>query len=273
MFAEIDEYLEEYEGDKAYEAAKKLMMGGQFDEVGLCYRLAQACYIRSNNCYKNVEQRKAILSEAHEACKKAYELDARNANVLKWCSIVTGSLAEITNGREKIELGCEFKGYLDEAMKVAPDSSIYHMRGRFAYEVASMSQMEREASTAMLGTSPSFSYDGALENLFKAEELNPGELENLLYIAKCFLAKGKNLEAYHYLMRMNANIAVDEADEMMLVEAKNLLNIISSNGFEIEKQSTKENSVIGSDEEEEDERLSVSIEEADRSDNGEMPCA
>ncbi|KHN74245.1 hypothetical protein Tcan_07763 [Toxocara canis] len=79
------------------------------DRTNILCRFAQACYIRSNNCVRKNEERKAILTEAYEACKKAYELDPTSGYVLKWCCIITGSLADIASNKQKIETGHEFK--------------------------------------------------------------------------------------------------------------------------------------------------------------------
>uniref|UniRef100_A0A915B6T7 Gamma-soluble NSF attachment protein n=2 Tax=Parascaris univalens TaxID=6257 RepID=A0A915B6T7_PARUN len=269
MFSEIDGYLDGYDGDKAYEAVKKLISESISDRIGLYCRFAHACYIRSNNCFKNLEKCKAILGEAHEACKKAYELDAKNKDVLKWCSIISGSLADISDGEEKIELGYEFKNYIDEAIKITPDSSIYHMRGRFTYEVANLSQTKPMMASKLFGnTSTIYTFDEALKDLLKAEALNPRQLDNLLFIAKCFLAKGDKVQAHHYLMLMNECSLVDEADEVMMVEANDLLKMIDD---ESNEETAKENSLIESavsDDEREDMRLNDSIEEeAGPSDN------
>uniref|UniRef100_A0A9J2PAA0 Regulator of microtubule dynamics protein 1 n=1 Tax=Ascaris lumbricoides TaxID=6252 RepID=A0A9J2PAA0_ASCLU len=279
MFAEIDKYLDEYDGENAYRIAKqvflpfdvqlikgplksmkfvimdfalsslplsgptysidKLIVKTEAEYAGLCHRLAHACYILSNYCQTNEERRKTLLIEAHDACKKAYKIEPKDADVLKWCSIITGSLAEISGNREKIELGHEFKMYLDKAAEVAPDSAIYHMRGRFFYEVANLSWLERTAATALFGTPPTATIDESLADLLKAEELNPGELDNLLFIAKCYLAKGEHSKARTYLLRMKATTAIDRADEAMLDEANNLLKSIASTESDSEKQSTQ----------------------------------
>uniref|UniRef100_A0A915A5K3 Uncharacterized protein n=1 Tax=Parascaris univalens TaxID=6257 RepID=A0A915A5K3_PARUN len=196
------------------------------DRVNLLCRFAHACYIRSNNCVKEEEGRKSVLNEAHDACRKAYELEPANAHVLKWCCIITGSLADISSNKERIELGYEFKNYLDEAIELAPDASIYHMRGRFAYDVANLSRLQRMAASELFGAPPTATIDEALADLLKAEDLNPGELDNLLFIAKCFIMKGDMSEARNYLLRMKEDNAVDEADEEMLEEKRQLLKSI-----------------------------------------------
>uniref|UniRef100_A0A914ZVZ8 Regulator of microtubule dynamics protein 1 n=2 Tax=Parascaris univalens TaxID=6257 RepID=A0A914ZVZ8_PARUN len=241
MFAEIDKYLNEYDGENAYKIAKKLIVKTETEYAGLCHRLAHACYILSNYCRRNEERRKTLLIEAHDACKKAYKIEPKDANVLKWCSIITGSLAEISGNREKIELGHEFKMYLDKAAEVAPDSAIYHMRGRFFYEVANLSWLERTAATALFGTPPTATIDESLADLLKAEELNPGELDNLLFIAKCYLAKGEHSKARTYLFKMKATRAIDRADEAMLDEADNLLK--STANAESQKSRVRRKSV------------------------------
>uniref|UniRef100_A0A9J2PJ08 Uncharacterized protein n=1 Tax=Ascaris lumbricoides TaxID=6252 RepID=A0A9J2PJ08_ASCLU len=288
QFSEIDGYLDGYEGDKAYEAVKKLISGSISDRIGLYCRFAHACYIRSNNCFKDVEKCKAILGEAHEACKKAYELDAKNKDVLKWCSIITGSLADISDGEERIELAHEAckKAYeLDAKNKDVlkwcsiitgslADISDGEERIELAYEfkVANLSQTKPIMATKLFSnTSTMYTFDEALKDLFKAEEMNPRQLDNLLFIAKCFLAKGDKVQAHHYLMLMNECNLVDEADEVMMVEANDLLKMIDTVDDASHEETAKENSLIEStisDDEREDMRLSGSIEEeAGPSDN------
>ncbi|VDM31037.1 unnamed protein product [Toxocara canis] len=79
---------------------------------------------------------------AHDACHKAYKLEPKDADVLKWCSIITGSLADISCNKEKIELGHEFK-------------------------VANLSWLERTAATALFGAPPTATIDEALADLLK----------------------------------------------------------------------------------------------------------
>uniref|UniRef100_A0A914ZY90 Regulator of microtubule dynamics protein 1 n=1 Tax=Parascaris univalens TaxID=6257 RepID=A0A914ZY90_PARUN len=129
--------------------------------------------------------------------------------------------------------------YLDKAAEVAPDSAIYHMRGRFFYEVANLSWLERTAATALFGTPPTATIDESLADLLKAEELNPGELDNLLFIAKCYLAKGEHSKARTYLFKMKATRAIDRADEAMLDEADNLLKSTANAESEPKKQSAQ----------------------------------
>ncbi|KHN85943.1 Regulator of microtubule dynamics protein 2, partial [Toxocara canis] len=56
--------------------------------------------------------------------------------------------------------------------------------------VANLSWLQRTVATELFGVPPTATADEALADLLKAEELNPGQLDNLLFIAKCYLAKG-----------------------------------------------------------------------------------
>jgi tetratricopeptide (TPR) repeat protein len=68
------------------------------------------------------------------------------------------------------------------------EKTLHHLRGRFCYEVAGVSWLEKKAAAALFGSPPESSYEEALESLMKAEERSSEDWKtNALYIAKCHL--------------------------------------------------------------------------------------
>lgn len=69
------------------------------------------------------------------------------------------------------------------------ESSLLHMRGRYAFSVAGLSWLERKAASVLYATPPSATYDDALADFLAAYEVQPDWLENLFFIAKCYIQK------------------------------------------------------------------------------------
>ena len=76
--------------------------------------------------------------------------------------------------------------HIDIAISINPDSAdLYHLRGRWCYEVAGLSWLEKKAAGALYATPPEATYDEALGDFMKVEELRPDTWKaNLLYVGK-----------------------------------------------------------------------------------------
>uniref|UniRef100_A0A914Z1C6 Tetratricopeptide repeat protein n=1 Tax=Panagrolaimus superbus TaxID=310955 RepID=A0A914Z1C6_9BILA len=195
------------------------------NDVGLNWRLGQACYILAN-CSKEEEQRRAFLLEGHGYIVRAYEKAPRDPDVLRWAPIITGSLSENASGnKERIQYGHEFKKYIDEAIEHLPeDFALFHMRGRFRYEVASLSLIERGVASVFFATPPSATYQEALDDLLKAEEMDSGAIDNMLYLGKTYKALGNDAEARRWFNKTAKTEGIDFVDNEQIQEARQLLS-------------------------------------------------
>lgn len=65
------------------------------------------------------------------------------------------------------------------------EPNLYYLRGRWSYEVASLSWLEKKAAAAIFAAPPNASYAEALQDFTRVEELTPGVRKaNLMMIAK-----------------------------------------------------------------------------------------
>uniref|UniRef100_A0AC35FQ30 Uncharacterized protein n=1 Tax=Panagrolaimus sp. PS1159 TaxID=55785 RepID=A0AC35FQ30_9BILA len=98
---------------------------------------------------KDEQKRRVFLSEA-----------PNDHGVLRWASNILFSLYKNSSGhKERIKYGHEFKKYVDEAIQQLPgDFELYHMRGRFRFEVASISLIKRGVASVLFGTPPTATY-------------------------------------------------------------------------------------------------------------------
>lgn len=114
------------------------------------------------------------------------------------------------------------------------------MRGRFSYSVASLSWFERKAAAALFSAPPEATYDDAIrvkilgffpnfswifsiffQDFAAVEKIQPMWLENLLFLAKAYLAKGNKAAAVARLEK--AVKGGNDEDSEPMQEARELL--------------------------------------------------
>ena len=84
---------------------------------------------------------------------------------------------------------------MDKALSMdSKDNSLLHMRGRYAFSVAGLSWLERKAASVLYATPPTATYDEALADFLAAYEVQADWLENVFYIAKCYIQKGDKVK-------------------------------------------------------------------------------
>ena len=76
--------------------------------------------------------------------------------------------------------------HIDRAIELRPEEPILHyLNGRWCFEVAGLSWLEKKAAAALFATPPEATYEQALGYFMKCEELNPGTWKaNMLMVAK-----------------------------------------------------------------------------------------
>lgn len=88
------------------------------------------------------------------------------------------------------------------------------MRGRFSYNVANLSWLERKAASAFFATPPTATIDDALKDFLEVEKVRPNAwIENLLYVARCYISKGDKANIVKYLKLAAAIEPQDDADQ------------------------------------------------------------
>uniref|UniRef100_A0A1B6DGK8 Regulator of microtubule dynamics protein 1 n=1 Tax=Clastoptera arizonana TaxID=38151 RepID=A0A1B6DGK8_9HEMI len=132
--------------------------------------------------------------------KEAIEFDSNCSNSHKWYAICVGARGQFQGLKEKIQDGYVFKKHVEIAIQInSEDPTLHHLLGRFKYEVATLSWIERRVAK-MFGEIPEASFDEAIASLMKAEELNQSQWkENKLLVAKCYIGKSDYKKALKWL--------------------------------------------------------------------------
>ncbi|KAJ1345833.1 hypothetical protein KIN20_000453 [Parelaphostrongylus tenuis] len=214
----IDELVDDCKFREAYEKLK-VLADCVADKAEWHKRCAEVCYLISNMEDKD-RDRVHWLKQGRNHALDGHEQNPTSIAILKVLCSTTGRLAEESGVIDKINLGFEFKTYLDRAIAIDPSSfELLHMRGRFSYQVANLNLFERLAAR-VLGNLPQVSLDAALRDLMEAEQLLPGVTENRLYIGRVLYAKGDYAEAKEWLSK--AASATCDDDES--VEREHIMN-------------------------------------------------
>uniref|UniRef100_A0A914VZE6 Tetratricopeptide repeat protein n=1 Tax=Plectus sambesii TaxID=2011161 RepID=A0A914VZE6_9BILA len=120
--------------------------------------------------------------------------------------------------------------YVDRALEIRPDDNIVlHMRGRWSFSVAQLSWIERKVAATLFASPPNATVEDALADFLEAERVKPGEwIENLVYVAKCYLALNDQTSAMPYLRTALSGLEVtDPGDQAALEEARLLMKSIT----------------------------------------------
>lgn len=198
------------------------------DNAPILWRLAKCCHGLGTACAASghLDQKKEFILEGLDYAKRALDLDNNEAEAHKWYAVLTGAYGDYLGMKDKIEGGYVFKTHVEKAIVLRPeDASLRHLVGRFKYEVANLSWIERKVASTIFAEVPAATLPEAIEDFKAAHKLNPTQWkENSLYLAKCYVALGKYADAVHWLDDA-ASIPVSSCeDELVELEVQTLLS-------------------------------------------------
>ena len=148
----------------------------------------------------NKAGKKSNLEKGLQLLEKCLDVNA-SADAHKWYAIITGMLGPFQTVGEKIKGGYLFKEHIEKAINLRPsESTLYHLLGRWSFEVAQLGWVERKAAAAFFGTPPSATLEEALGCFLKADKLEAKLWkENILWVAKCLVSLKRVPEAVNWI--------------------------------------------------------------------------
>ncbi|XP_066467649.1 regulator of microtubule dynamics protein 2 [Tiliqua scincoides] len=164
--------------------------------AGFLWRLARA-YGDMFEITTDAEEKKSYASEGKLVGENAVNLDSSSAESHQWFAMMCGYMSRFESIQNKIKNGYLFKEHLDKAIELKPqDPLLYYLTGRWCYEVAQLSWIEKKVAAALFGTPPTSTIQEALQNFLKVEEIHPGYSKyNYVYLAKCYKDLGQRSKA------------------------------------------------------------------------------
>nr|XP_060609971.1 regulator of microtubule dynamics protein 2 [Anolis sagrei ordinatus]XP_060609972.1 regulator of microtubule dynamics protein 2 [Anolis sagrei ordinatus] len=192
--------------------------------AGFLWRLARA-YGDMFGMTADAEQKKNYASEGKLVAENAINLDSSVAESHQWFAMMCGYMSQFETIQNKIKNGYLFKEHIDKARELKPqDPFLYYLTGRWCYEVAQLSWLEKKVAAALFGTPPTSTIHEALQNFLKAEEIHPGYSKyNYVYMAKCYKELGQKSNALKSCETALSILPVNKEDEEAEKELEMLL--------------------------------------------------
>ncbi|XP_046419606.1 regulator of microtubule dynamics protein 1-like isoform X1 [Neodiprion fabricii] len=226
--AETDKLIEASElrpGSECEEALSTLrnLLVKYPDNIEVIWRLARACHRCSTNATET-SKKLALIVEGLKPCERFEEADS--ADFHKWYAILIGSHGMFLSTKEKIEGGYRFKKHLNKALEIRPeDPVLHHLSGRFKFEVAGLTWIERKVASTLFAEPPSATYEEAIVDFERAEELTIKPFkDNKLLLGKCYVAVGRYQDAIRWFEETSNIPTVSEEDRVSQNEADQLLS-------------------------------------------------
>ena len=163
------------------------------------------------------------LAKAEEDVKRAVQLDDGNADAHIWVATVLGKKCDHVATKERIALGKEVQEHLERATGIRDTDYIAsYTYGRWCFEVASLSWIERKLAAALFGTPPEATFADAMSKFRTVQRLKPEWKANMFWIAKTAVQMKDYDEAIKSADEAHALSTVDEEDVVCEKELQDL---------------------------------------------------
>lgn len=175
---------------------------------------------RENNTVK----RDAYYKEAEKFADYSLRLNPKSdiANVAK--AMVIGKMSLGKPAKEKIRLAKEVKKYADIALNINSNNYVaWHIVGRWHYELANISAIERAAAKVFVAAIPVGSIDKAIQYFEKARSIAPTFTLNSLELAKAYHKAGNKTKAIALLKELQGFAVTTDDDNYTKKLARDLI--------------------------------------------------
>lgn len=165
----------------------------------------------------------AALTYANIALKVSP--DDSEANCVMAIALGRSSMSK--SGKEKINTAKEIKKYLDKSLqKDSTNYKAWHVLGRWHYEIANLSLLERAAVNFLYGGVPSASIKESVRCFEKAKTIAPWFILNYFEMARAYYDNDDKARAKEYINKMLSLPNVTEDDPTIKEKGKTLLKIM-----------------------------------------------
>ncbi|ETO68614.1 hypothetical protein F444_14546 [Phytophthora nicotianae P1976] len=182
--------------------------------VEMLWRLARACnYLVEEK--SNPDEKKALAFEGLADAEKAYALNKDSAASNKWMAIMTSTVGNFRDIKEKIAGAYVIRDHIQRAIELDPsDATSHNILGQWCLAFADMTWIEKRAAAALFGTPPTATYEEAVEHFQAAENISPGFWkENVFLLAQTYLKMKRTKEAANWVLKAKAVPVKTREDE------------------------------------------------------------
>ncbi|KAG3204635.1 hypothetical protein PC128_g1772 [Phytophthora cactorum] len=182
--------------------------------VEMLWRLARACnYLVEEK--SNPDDKKALAFEGLTDAEKAYALNIDSAASNKWMAIMTSTVGNFRDLKEKIAGAYVIRDHIQRAIDLDPtDATSHNILGQWCLAFADMTWIEKRAAATLFGTPPTATYEEAVEHFQAAENISPGFWKkNVFLLAQTYVKMKLSKEAVNWVLKAKAVPVKTSEDE------------------------------------------------------------
>ncbi len=224
-FKDIDIKLTNLEFDKAQELLEQLY-NKYPQNTNVLLRLSITHHYLSEKAIQQKED-KENSQKAFKYIDRAFSLNSKDPNVLKWYVIALGKTVEQESIREQIEQSKNIEELSLKVIELLPDDEFcYNIMGQWHYKLASLGKASRRIASFLFSEPPKGSFEQARFFLEKSLELNPDYIGTYYWLGKTHLKLGNEEKAYDLF---NRGILLDRPFKREEKLFQDMNNIIKKN--------------------------------------------
>ena len=193
------------------------------DDVEALWRLAKAHFDIADQT-EDPTIHKEHFYPGLESAKKAMELNPKSARANHWYAVLIGKIGILEGTEQKIINSYDVEKHAKISIELDPDyDGTYHLMGRWHYELAELSWLERSIASLVYATPPEGSYKTALKLFKHAIRINSLEIRHHFWLAKTYDALGKYSLAKKEFRIVLSLKPKDKKDKIMQNKSKKYL--------------------------------------------------
>ncbi len=221
----IDENQENNNFEVAFELSLEFYKNNK-DNYEILWRLARAYFDLSDQTLDENLQ-KEYIGKGLPFAKKALDINPNSAKSNHWYAVMFGRQGQLEGTKQKILNSYDMKKYCLRAIELDPnyDGSL-HVMGRWHYNIADLSWIERNMASLVYATPPIGSFEEAINYFKKAVNANPKDIRHYLWLGKAYYAindyaKAKDILNQSLILKINT-----DSDRLIKDEVISLLKKI-----------------------------------------------
>jgi len=179
---------------------------------------------REGNRQKEKEDKARFFGEAKGYAEEALKVAPNDPGANYAMSVAMGRMALISGAKEKVAASREVKKYAELAIKFNPNyAQAYHVLGKWNFEVANLSFLERNAAKALFGGLPDGSLQQAIDNYEKCRRLDPSFILNYYELARAYKKNDQETQAMEVLKKAVTLRSIYQDDTAIKADCKKML--------------------------------------------------
>ena len=194
------------------------------DDFQILWRLARAYFDLSDQTLDENLQ-KEYIDKGLPFAKKALDINPNSAKSNHWYAVMFGRQGQLEGTKQKILNSYDMKKYCLRAIEIDPnyDGSL-HVMGRWHYNVANLSWIERNIASLVYATPPNGSFEEAIDYFKRAVDANPKDIRHYLWLGKSLYAINDYQKAKK-ILDQSLNLKIDtNSDKLLRDEVISLLD-------------------------------------------------